>query len=210
MCGMVAVVVRPKALVSWLFFAGMSLLATEQLLVPYLAKSTLSRDAGVWLWRFLLMKSLVAGVWLAFSLVYARGNRSDFLKRWRWALLTALVVPPAILLFFSNQMVWAVAGPEGVVVRWLPLGKFWALVMVFITLGILTNLEKTFRASVGMSRWRIKYLFLGVGMIFGVKLYTLSQLLLFSVFDPRLVRMESIALGLFCLIIIFGQSRSSF
>ncbi len=210
LCGAVAVVVRPRALVTWLFFGGMSLLAAEQLLVPHLAKATFDKDAGLWLWRFLLMKSLVAGVWLAFSLVYARGNRGDFLQRWKWALLAALVVPPAILIFFSRLMVEAVVRADGVALRWLPLGKFWVLAMVLITLGILTNLEKTFRASVGMSRWRIKYLFLGVGLIFGVKLYTLSQLLLFSGYDPGLARLESIAVGLGCLMIIVGHTRSSF
>jgi putative PEP-CTERM system histidine kinase len=210
LCGGVAVVVRPKALVTWLFFGGMSLLAIEQLLVPRLANSTFGRDAGVWLWRFLLMKSLVAGIWLAFSLVYARGNRAEFLRRWKWLLLAALVVPPAILLFFSSHMAEAVVRADGVALRWLPLGKFWVLAMVLITLGILTNLEKTFRASVGMSRWRIKYLFLGVGLIFGVKLYTLSQLLLFSGYDPGLARLESIAVGLGCLMVIVGHTRSSF
>ncbi len=210
LCGVVAVVVRPKALVPWLFFGGMALLAAEQLLVPRLAMATFGLDAGVWLWRSLLMKSLVSGIWLAFSLVYARGNRSDFLRRWKWALLAGLLVPPAILLFFSHRLVEAVVRTDGVALRWLPLGKFWVLTMVLITLGILTNLEKTFRASVGMSRWRIKYLFLGVGLIFGVKLYTLSQLLLFSGFDPGLARLESVALGLGCLMIIVGHTRSSF
>ncbi len=210
LCGVVALVVRPKALVTWLFFGGMALLAAEQLLVPHLATATFGRGAGVWLWRSLLMKSLVSGIWLVFSLVYARGNRADFLHRWKWALLAAWVVPPAILLFFSHRMVEAVVRNDGVALRWLPLGKFWVLAMVLITLGILTNLEKTFRASVGMSRWRIKYLFLGVGLIFGVKLYALSQLLLFSGYDPGLARLETIAVGLGCLMIIVGHTRSSF
>lgn len=210
LCGVVAVVVRPRAVVTWLFFGGMSLLATEQLLVPHLARATYDKDAGVWLWRFLLLKSLIVGVWLAFSLVYARGNRSEFLQRWKWSLLAALVVPPAILVFFSDQMVSGELRTGGVSLRWLPLGKFWVMAMLLVTLGILTNLEKTFRASVGMSRWRIKYLFLGVGLIFGVKLYTLSQLLLFSGYDPGLARLESIAVGLGCLMIIVGHTRSSF
>ncbi len=210
LCGVVAVVVRPKALVTWLFFVGMSLLATEQLLVPHLTNTTFDKGTGVWLWRFLLLKSLVAGIWLAFSLVYARGNSSEFLSRWKWMLFAALVVPPAILIFFSELMVAAEVRKNLVVLRWQPLGKFWVLTMVVITLGILTNLEKTFRASVGMSRWRIKYLFLGVGLIFGVKLYSLSQLLLFSGYDPGLVRLESIAVGLGCLMVIVGHTRSSF
>ncbi len=210
LCGIVAVVVRPVALVSWLFFVGMGLLGFEQLLVLHSLTATVGQETAIWLWRSMLMKTLVGATWLAFSLVYARGNRSDFLRGWKWALLAALVIPPGFLIFLSRYMVEAVARPDGIILLWLPLGKFWVLLMVLITLAILTNLEKTFRASVGMSRWRIKYLFLGVGLIFGVKLYTLSQLLLFSGYDPGLARLQPIAVGMGCVLIIIGHTRSSF
>ncbi len=209
-CGIVAVVVRPTALVCWLFFAGMALLAMEQLLSHHLVLAAGRPDAGTWLWRSMFLKSLVPGVWLCFSLVYARGDRADFLRRWRRGLVAALVVPPAILILFSSHIVVTAGHNSGVNTPWLALGKVWVMVVLLITLGILTNLEKTFRASVGMTRWRIKYLFLGAGLIFGVKLYTLSQLLLFSGYDPALARLEAIAVGLGCLLMIVGHTRSSF
>src|SRR6478752_4729484 len=210
LCGIVAVVVRPAALVSWLFFVGMGLLGVEQLLVLHSITATAGRESATWLWLSMLMEALVGATWLAFSLVYARGNRSDFLRGWKWVLLGALVVPPGFPIFLSHSMVEAVVRPDGTVLRWLPLGKIWVLLMVLITLATLTNLEKTFRASVGMSRWRIKYLFLGAGLIFGVKLYTLSQLLLFSGYDPALERLQPVAVGMGCMLIIIGHTRSSF
>ncbi len=42
------------------------------------------------------------------------------------------------------------------------------------------NLEKTFRSAVGTMRWRIKFIVLGLGIVFGARIYTLSQGLLFS------------------------------
>jgi putative PEP-CTERM system histidine kinase len=44
---------------------------------------------------------------------------------------------------------------------------------------ILLNLERTFRASVGTLRWRIKFMLMGVGLLFVVRVYTTSQGLLF-------------------------------
>ena len=46
---------------------------------------------------------------------------------------------------------------------------------------ILNNLEKTFRSTVGTMRWRIKFVVLGLAVIFAGRIYTLSQDLLFSV-----------------------------
>ena len=209
-CGIVALVVRPTALVGWLFFAGMALIAAEQLLSPQMVLASRRSDVGIWLWRSMFLKSLVPGVWLCFSLVYARGDRADFLRRWRWGLVAALVVPPAILIFCSSPIVMTSGHDRGVNLPWMALGKVWVMVMLLITVGILTNLEKTFRASVGMTRWRIKYLVLGAGLIFGVKLYTLSQLLLFSGYDPALARLETIAVGLGGLLMIVGHTRASF
>ena len=45
---------------------------------------------------------------------------------------------------------------------------------------VLSNLEKTFRSTVGTMRWRIKFVVLGLGVIFAARIYTLSQDLLFS------------------------------
>jgi putative PEP-CTERM system histidine kinase len=42
------------------------------------------------------------------------------------------------------------------------------------------NLEKTFRTAVGIMRWRIKFLVIGLGLILGVRAYICSQALLFS------------------------------
>ena len=44
----------------------------------------------------------------------------------------------------------------------------------FGTVLILMNLERTFRSAVGTMRWRIKFIVLGLGIVFGARIYTLK------------------------------------
>ena len=45
---------------------------------------------------------------------------------------------------------------------------------------ILMNLERTFRHATGHMRWQTKFMFLGIGGIFGIHVFTDSQALLFK------------------------------
>ena len=65
---------------------------------------------------------------------------------------------------------------------------------------ILMNLERTFRASVGTMRWRIKYMILGLGLLFVVRTYTASQILLFRSIGPAWMALNSGALVMVCLL----------
>lgn len=209
-CGGVAVWLRPQALASWLFLIGMLLLAVDPLLDCRVAAAANVTETGIWLWRSLLLKSLVPGVWLGFSLVYARGNQDEFLSRWRWSLAAALLLPAGLVLGSPDRLFVAVERGAAVAIQLGSLGKAWVMVMVMVTLAVLFNLEKTFRASVGMARWRIKYLVLGVALIFGVAVYRLSQMLLFSGYDPELVKLTVAAVLLGCGMIGVGLVRSGF
>ena len=151
--------------------------------------------------RVMLVRSLIPLVWLVFALVYARGNGREFLLRWKWILVAGLVVPVGLLLGFPEHVLEIPANGDGSVFRLLGGGKLWVIAMLLLTLAVLMNLEQTFRASVGMSRWRIKYLFLGMVVIFGVKLYNQSQILLFSSYQPALANLGVLAVILGCLLI---------
>lgn len=207
---MVAVITRPAALASWLFCAGMVMLGVERLMDYQCALAAGSAEINQWLRRSLLVKSFVPGVWLGLSLVYARGNPSEFLSRWKWVFLAAMLVPAGLVLGFPERMSEVVEPGTGVSIRLLPAGKVWVITVLMVTLAILVNFENTFRASVGMTRWRIKYLILGAALIFGVKLYALSQKLLFSGYDPELANLTLVAVILGCGLIVVGQVRSSF
>jgi len=208
--GTVALVSRPAVLASWLFFAGMCLLAVDCLLDRALGLTVVTGDVGEQVRATMLLKSLVPAVWLGFSLVYARGKPYEFLSRWKWALMAAFLIPAGLVLGLPDAFHRAVGPDTRMEIRFSAAGKAWAITMLLITLAILINFEKTFRASVGMARWRIKYLILGVALIFGVRVYILSQMLLFSGYGPEFANLMLVALLLGCVLIGVGQLRSSF
>jgi putative PEP-CTERM system histidine kinase len=204
--GAVVLVLRPAALAGWLFFCGMCLLAADFLL----GMATGGDDFGARVRTAMLVKSFIPGIWLGFSLVYARGQPKEFLSRWKWALIAALLVPAGLVLGFPDGFREAAAPDVGGIVRISGAGKAWVIAELLVTLAILVNLEHTFRSSVGMTRWRIKYLILGLALLFGVRVYTLSQMLLFSAYDPEFAKLTGVALFLGCGLIAIGHARSSF
>ena len=48
--------------------------------------------------------------------------------------------------------------------------KILNVLVLVSTVLILMNIERTFRAAVGTMRWRIKFLVLGLGVIFGARI----------------------------------------
>jgi signal transduction histidine kinase len=185
-------------------FLGMLLLAAERLVDQRLAADPASPAA---LLESLRLKSALPLVWLWFSLVYGRANWREFLRAWRWVLLVAAVVAvlPMLLLVVEAPRLLAVVDSTGL--RLAPAGKLWVMTVVVLTLGMVANLEKTFRASVGMSRWRLKYVVLGLALVFGLKLYIFSQMLVFAGFPAWLVRLESAGVVLGSGLLGVGQLR---
>lgn len=208
--GLIAVCLRPKALVSWCFFAGMFLLAAERMFDRRILEADNAEAVRHWFTRTMWVNSLLPVCWLGFSLMYVRGNAVEFLRRWKWILVGAALVPPILMVGAAGPLVaQSISGTVGTI-RFLAAGSAWLTLLLLLTLAVLMNLEKTFRASVGMSRWRIKYMFLGLAMIFGVKIYTLSQLLLYSSFDPSLTKLSTLGVILGCGMIAIGHFRSGF
>jgi putative PEP-CTERM system histidine kinase len=208
--GLIAILLRPKAFVSWCFFTGMFLLAAERILDQRILEADNADAVKHWFSRAMWVNSLLPACWLGFSLVYARGNATEFLQRWKWILVGAVLMPLGLMLGVAGPLVEQSISANSGMIRFLGVGSVWLMLLLVLTLGVVINLEKTFRASVGMSRWRIKYMFLGLAMIFGVKIYTLSQLLLFSTFDPSLSKLATLGVILGCCLIAIGQFRSGF
>src|SRR4030095_3486920 len=72
------------------------------------------------------------------------------------------------------------------------------------------NLERTIRSSTGRMRWQIKFMALGVGGLFALRVYLASQELLFARLDTGLGPVSSVALlaanVLFTLSLVRGSS----
>ena len=212
--GVLAVVVilrERRSVASWCFFAGMLGLAVESAFVGMSLQARSLERVAYWQNLALAAKSFLPAIWLCFSLTYSRGNYREFLKRWCYILAATLLLPVLLLvnshgeLFHStdqtspNQEWWLSFGAAGTAMHFL---------FLVAAVLVLMNLERTFLTAVGTMRWRIKFMILGLAVIFGARIYTRSQALLFSGIDPSLTVVDSGALLVGCLLIATSYVRS--
>jgi putative PEP-CTERM system histidine kinase len=166
----------------WSFAAGMAALAAESLFSGLAANSVLLETVAHWQGYTFLAMAFLPGFWLFFSLTYARGNYREFLARWQLVLAAAFIAPVVLALFFPDEIITALGTPsEGgpLMLRLGFAGIALHLLLLLSAVLVLMNLERTFRAAVGTMRWRIKFMVLGLGVLFAVRAYTSSQALLF-------------------------------
>ena len=210
-CLAAAVLLRERrTFASWTFFAGMLLFSGESALQAASAAATEPESVLRWQTLILIIKATIPGVWLAFSLVYSRGNYREFLRRWRLWLGIAAVLPLTIALGFHRDLIYLPATTENIDGEWLRLttaGKTLNGLLLIGSVLILTNLEKTFQLAVGIVRWRMKFLLLGLVLIFGARIYTRSQGLLFSGWNLSLIDIETGGVLIGCVLIGYGQAR---
>ncbi|HUC86020.1 MAG TPA: XrtA/PEP-CTERM system histidine kinase PrsK [Candidatus Acidoferrales bacterium] len=214
-CGVVAFAVvwnERRSAVQLAFVAGMLLLALESVLggLSWRATATSWNEVMQWQQRRLWTEGLLPGVWLFFAVGYGRGNYREFLNRWRFLLLAAFVLPLGLLLADGNQLIAAESQSDG---SWqVKLGSLAGFLYILLLLGGVflagINLEKTFRASVGIMRWRIKFMILGLGVLLAVRFCTLSQVLLSHTLDFRLQMVDAGALFVACLLILRALFRA--
>ncbi len=186
--GVAAVLLHRRSAVWYLFLAGLLLLALESALTG-LAGMTLLPDRMLALQRVRLAAAApLPVVWLLFSLVFARATPRDGLRRWRVILMLAAIVPVAAAVgWFSELAVGAAIAREAPSVWMVRLGasgKVLHAVMLLAGVGVLMNLERTFRGAAGTMRWRIKFMMLGVGAVAAVRIHTSTQTLLYSAVHP--------------------------
>jgi putative PEP-CTERM system histidine kinase len=179
------VVRRDRSLAHWAFSAGMLVFAAVNCLYGFELGSSDSQKIAAWQNAHWLALALIPGPWLLFSLTYSRGNYREFLKRWSFVLAFAFLVPPAVAVFGWDLTTISIHQDENQ--HWLlglgPLGFVLNLLLLLSALVVLMNLERTYRAAVGTMRWRIKFMVLGLGVIFAAQAYTCSQVMLFRAVD---------------------------
>jgi putative PEP-CTERM system histidine kinase len=204
---------KQRSLATWCFSAGMLTFALESLFEAIANDALLPERVAFWETLSLVASSFLPGVWLTFSLTYSRANYRDFLVQSRWLVIGVFLIP---LLSLA-----ALYSPFFYVVTYKPPAYGWGLrlsepakilnVLILVSaVLILTNIERTFRAAVGTMRWRIKFLVLGVAVIFGACIYTRSQALLFSDYSPSQLSVEATALLIGCALITAAYVRSGF
>lgn len=160
----------------------------------------------------LIAASALPVSWLAFSLSYSRGNASEFIRRWRLALILALAAPIFLSVLVGEDLFNAFLVDESSKAWFLELGPagiaLHALILI-VTAIVLMNLERTFRTATGTMRWRIKYLILGCGVLLGMRIFIGSQAVLFRGIKLSTLEIHSIArlVGLSLIGFSFARGR---
>lgn len=208
-------VILPKhrSIARWCFAAGMATFAFQAVCDGISFNEVRAENIAFWQDLALTAGSVLPGLWLCFSLTYSRGNYREFLGRWRLPLAAAFLLPIAISATFRTHLVEAVHYASPQQGWWLGLAdaaKALNGVFLIAVVLILMNLERTLRSAIGTMRWRIKFLVLGLGLIFGAGFYTRSQALLFSGQDLALMNIETGALVIGCVMISAAYFRSGF
>ncbi|MBA3386925.1 MAG: PEP-CTERM system histidine kinase PrsK [Chthoniobacterales bacterium] len=197
------VVRKRRSVASWFYFSGMIGLAAESILAVHPAVAPQS--------AVLAIRALLPTVWLCFSLTYSRGEHRDFFRKWLPAIFIVLLFPVALLVLFQMGLLqrYSQATKEW---EWQSLGAVKALngYLLLVAVLILMNLERTFRSAVGTMLWRIKFFLLGIGVIFGARIYTQSQVLIFSANTLALSSIETVALLIGSTLMTIGYFRSGF
>jgi putative PEP-CTERM system histidine kinase len=204
---------KQRLLATWCFSAGMLTFALESLLGAIANDALLPERAAFWETLSLVARSFLPGVWLMFSLTYSRANYRDFLVQSRWLVIGVFLIPLLSLAALYSPFLYVVVYEPPVHGWGLRLSEPATILNVLIlisTVLILTNIERTFRAAVGTMRWRIKFVVLGLAVIFGACIYTRSQALLFSDYSPSQLSVEATALLIGCALIAVAYLRTGF
>ena len=200
------------SLVHRIFATGMMLLALEELLRGLSYRAILPEDVLSWQEFCLMVSALLPGTWLLFSLTYARANYREFLAKWKWGVLIVFAAPVVLSTGFRGSFFRG--SPLLAASRWvIPLGwsgRVFFLVFLLSAILILANLERTLRASTGRMRWQIKFMVLGIGGLFALRIYISSQALLFSTLDTALGPMHAVALLAAAVLLIRSLFRAQF
>jgi putative PEP-CTERM system histidine kinase len=208
----VAAVIRNwRSTAAWAFCVGMLIFAAESVSAGMGARAAGALEVGYWNGLAILAKAFLPGPWILFSITYSRGNQREFLRKWRHVLFAAFVLPVAIALGFREQL-FEVLRRKGTETEWwlgleIP-GKALSGLLLLASLFILINLEATMRSAVGTMRWRIKFVVLGLAVIFGTGMYADSQAFLFSGQGLDLAQVESAALLIGSAFIALAYFRS--
>lgn len=182
--------------VGLLFCALDAALTVSWLRQPHAPENLFLQRCGIALAAFVPLP------WFLFGSLYAREVRDSALQR-----KLAGVVGAGLLLLFGSVAFWeglvfipsgAVtdAGMEAGVIGYPGVMSLSAGVIGGI--GILMNLERTYRASVGTIRWRVKFMILGLGLLFVARIYTGSQLIIGTRISPTLLSINLISLPIAC------------
>ncbi|HPQ44597.1 MAG TPA: PEP-CTERM system histidine kinase PrsK [Syntrophales bacterium] len=191
------------------FALGMVALAAESVFTGLCIGAIMPENVSRWLYLRNLITAFLPGIWLLYSLSFSRANYREFISQWKWVLVVVFVLPLATFIFFNDTFFLGrpeVSPSSFWLIRLGLSGYIFHLLILVGAVLILMNLERTLRNSFGRMRWQIKFMILGIGSIFAVRIYTASQTILFHTLSISLELVNNGALIIACILI----SRSLF
>ena len=200
-----------RSVAAWSFLAGMGLFAVESALDGISVGSRNAEAVSRWQTLTYLATSLLPGTWLLFSLTYSRGNYREFLVKWGFIVAAAFLLPVGLSIGFSRGLIDVLThlGPDKAwSLKLSPAAKAVNILILLTAVLTVVNLEATMRSAVGTVRWRIKFVILGLAVIFGARIYTRSQALLFSTQTLALMDVETSAVLIGCMLIGVAYFRT--
>lgn len=191
---------------------GMAALVVEGVMSLLCLRSGSPEEAAAWArWR-ITAAAFIPGSWLLFALGYARQNYKEFVAEWKWAIAAFFAVPIGIVFFLRDRLFadgrWQPTHQGGWIAPLDWAGYAFFVVFLLSCVFIITNLEKTLRTSYGAIRWQIKFSILGIGLLFGVRIYTSTQILLFSILSTELFTINNTMLAVANVLIIISAIRN--
>ncbi len=200
----------PRRPAQWSFALGMLGFAAESLAAFMLVEmAEVPADRLFWL-RAVQVAGLVLplpwGFFVA-DLAYPKGTRLP--PGWRLGLVGGSVLALVGSVAVASLPAFEISGTPGpfYAARFELAGRYGVIVQLLATVAILGGLELCLRTSKGVSRWRIKYLVLGLGGIFLVRFYLLSNVLLFHVLMAVYLKTEAATLLIGTLVIGASLAR---
>jgi putative PEP-CTERM system histidine kinase len=199
----------PHPLVHKIFAVGMAVLGAEAVFTGLSLGSPDALGMIAWQqWRYLATAFLPV-LWLSFSLVYGRADYREKLKRWGLVLAGALILPLMLTTvnrqaLFADLPLWLPGSGWVVALGWSGYGL--NLILIVASILILLELEKTLRGARGAMRWQIKFTVVGLMALFGARIFTTSQHILYRSVNLELTLVNSGALiiaGVFLLRSLF-------
>jgi putative PEP-CTERM system histidine kinase len=201
-----------RSLANRSFIVSLTLLGLIEIFRGLSRQGTTPGEMLYWQEVRIILFAFAPGTCLIFSLSFTRPNYREHIKKWKLIIAAVFALPiSTVLLFRPVFETLPVEDPWAQTI--IPLGLsgkiFYTLILVSAVL-IITNLERTLRASMGRIRWQIKFILLGMGIICGGWIYTSSQTLIYSVLDVSLTILHPATLIVASLLFAWGLKRSQF
>lgn len=194
-----------RSFVHRIFAVGMFLFALDIGLTGTIYQQKIVEELTYLQWLRLMIASLLPSVWLLFSISFARANYLEQITKWKWILILSIFMPSFIVIFLSGDFFAMQPINNNTTMPYIRIGwsgYLWHFLWIIISIVILMNLERTFRHATGHMRWQTKFLFLGIGCIFGAHLFTDSQVILFNAENRSLDIINASALFLASIFIL--------